>query len=62
MRNLELFSKASLYIESIYYLRLIDKIAPLIDIMSKIFIDMRFFMVILGISIYVFANAYFLIG
>jgi len=48
--------------KAFYFLQLIDEIAPLIQIIFKIFMDIRYFMVTLVIAIFAFANAFYLIG
>jgi len=44
------------------YLKLNDKIAPLIDIIRQVFFDIKYFSVVLFIMINVFATAFMLLG
>lgn len=45
-----------------YFLGLIDSVAPMIDIIGKIFSDMRWFMVVITIFSYSFAGAFYMLG
>jgi len=51
-----------IWTKSLYYMRLVDELAPLVSIIFKIFYDIRFFVVTLTIGIFAFANAFYLIG
>ena len=48
--------------KSLYFLKLNDKIAPLVFIMVKIVKDIRFFMYVFLIILFSFMVAFYLIG
>ena len=48
--------------KSLYFLQLIGEIAPLIDIIFVIMSDIKYFVVILGITMVAFVNAFYMIG
>lgn len=50
------------YSKSVYFLSLIDEVAPLIDIIFKIALDIRWFLVVFGIATYSFAAAFYCLG
>ena len=48
--------------KTFYYLKLVDEISPIIDIIIKIVIDIRWFMFIFMLSICAFSTSFFLLG
>lgn len=64
-RHLRIFESIQmllLWFKSLYYLALVGQIAPLIDSIFMIVVDIRYFMVVYIILMIGFINAYFLIG
>ena len=49
-------------LKSLYFLKLIDQIAPLIFIIFKIFNDIRYFMIVFMVILLSFMVAFYLIG
>lgn len=47
-----------LYTKASYFLSLVDEIAPLIDIIKQIFYDIRWFIIVLAIYVFMFAQAF----
>ena len=45
-----------------YFMALIDEISPLVDIIFKIFSDIKYFMLVFILSVIVFAFSFFLLG
>jgi len=43
-------------------MQLIDQIAPLVNIIIKVFQDIGWFMMIMSVSIFMFANSFFIIA
>ena len=57
-----MFGILLIYTKAGYYLSLIDQVAPLIDIIKRIFLDMRWFIIVFMIFGYAFAGAFFVIA
>ena len=45
-----------------YFMSLLDEVSPLVDIIFKIFSDIKYFMMVFILSVIVFANSFFLLG
>ena len=50
------------WFKSLYFLRLIDEIAPLVNIIFVIVHDIKYFLIIFFISIIAFSSAFHVIG
>jgi hypothetical protein len=61
-RNLEAILIFLLYVKAGYYMSLIDATAPLIDNISEVIFDIRYFIFILIIQIIAFASSFYIIG
>jgi len=48
--------------KAFYFLQLIDEVSPLIQIILKVFMDIRYFMLTFIIATFAFSNAFYLIG
>jgi hypothetical protein len=57
-RQVNVIGIVVLYTKASYFLSLIDEIAPLIDIIKQIFYDIRWFVIVLGIYVFMFAKAF----
>jgi hypothetical protein len=55
IRQVNVLGIIVLYTKASYFLSLIDEIAPLIDIIKQIFFDIRYFVLVLGIYVFMFA-------
>jgi len=44
-----------LYTKASYFLSLVDEVAPLIDIIKQIFYDIRWFVIVLAVYVFMFA-------
>jgi hypothetical protein len=62
MRPIEAALSITMWFKSLYYLRLVGQIAPLVDIIFVIFSDIKYFVVIFVIALIAFINAYYIIG
>lgn len=51
-----------IYTKSLYFLSLIDHVAPLIDIIIKMFVDIRWFMLVMAIGAFTFVQAFMIMG
>ena len=66
--SLEFFRKVQAFLalvvwgKCLYFLQLIDDIAPLIHIIFRIFSDIKWFVILLAIEMFAFANCFYLIG
>jgi hypothetical protein len=47
-----------LYTKASYFLSLVDEVAPLIDIIKQIFYDIRWFVIVLAVYVFMFAQAF----
>ena len=54
-RQLNVIGIIALYVKASYFLSLVDEIAPLIDIIKQIFYDVRYFVIVLAIYVFMFA-------
>lgn len=52
----------TIWVKAMYFLQLIDAVAPLIKIISRIFFEIGYFIIVMLIVIFAFANAIYLIG
>lgn len=50
------------YTKASYFMSLIDSTAPLIDSISEVISDIKFFIVVMLIQILAFASSFFIIG
>lgn len=46
----------------LYYLQLLDEVAPLIKIINAIFYDIRWFMLVFLVTIFAFSQSFYLLG
>ena len=51
-----------IWTKSLYFMQLIDQVAPLVHIIMMIFWDIRFFIVTMMIAVFAFANAFYMLG
>jgi hypothetical protein len=61
-RYLEALLSITIWGKLMFYLQLIDELAPLIKIIILIFRDIRWFMIVFIVMIFAFANAFYLVG
>ena len=61
-RQIEAALFICMWFKSLYFLALIGKIAPLVDIIFVILKDIKYFMVIYCIGLIAFVNAFYMIG
>lgn len=61
-RIFETFGVIFFLIKTFYFLKLADKVAPLVSIVFSILYDIRYFMIILIMAIVCFAMAFYLEG
>ena len=57
-----MFGYIIIYSKSVYFLSLIDNVAPLIDIIFKIALDIKWFVIVFAIWTYTFAAAFHRLG
>lgn len=62
VRTVEAFLSVIIIMKLVYFMQLIDVIAPLISIIIQIFIDIAWFMLIFVIIIFAFSYSFYLIG
>lgn len=62
MRLVAVLGYFSLYFKATYFLSLIDSVAPLIDIIIQIMVDIKWFMIVSAWYILMFAQCYDLIS
>ena len=62
VRIFEALTALVLWTKLLYFLQLFDEISPLIQIIIKIFDDIKFFMVTLTVGVFAFSNAFWLLG
>ena len=62
MRLIECLLILCIWFKSMYYMRLIQKIAPLVESIFVILDDMMYFLLVFGIGIFAFAEAFFILG
>lgn len=62
LRIIEAILIVAILAKSLYFLRLIGEIAPLVDIIFKILGDIKYFVAIFGISLFAFVLAFLAIG
>jgi hypothetical protein len=51
-----------LYFKALFFMQLRDDISPLIGIIFKIIVEIRYFLVTLSFSVFGFSNAFYLLG
>ena len=61
-RNMEAILIFIIYVKAGYFMSLIDSTAPLIDNISEVIFDIRYFIFILIIQIVAFASSFYIIG
>ena len=62
LRQIEAILCFTIVTKLVYFMQLIDEIAPLVNIIIRIFYDIMWFMIILIIAIFSYANSFFLLG
>jgi hypothetical protein len=62
MRHIQAVLSYVIVLKLIYFMQLIDDIAPLVNIIIRIFYDIFWFSIILIIALFSYANSFFLIG
>lgn len=62
LRVVEAFIAILIWNKSLYFMSLVNEIAPLVTIIFKVFYDILNFMLVLAIVILAFANSFYLIG
>jgi hypothetical protein len=62
LRIIEAFLTLLIYLKSLYFLRLVGNIAPIIDIIFVILNDIGHFMLIFTIGLIAFSHAFYIIG
>ena len=62
VRHLQSVLSILINLKLVYFMQLIDDIAPLVNIIMKIFYEIRYFMMILGVIIIAFAHAFQQLG
>lgn len=62
VRHSEILAKVFIYLYSAQFLSLVDKIAPLIDIIQQVLKDITYFVLVLMLHIIVFAGCFYLLG
>jgi len=62
VRQIEAILCFTIVTKLVYFMQLIDEIAPLVNIIIRIFYDIMWFMIILIIAIFSYANSFFLLG
>jgi hypothetical protein len=62
IRHSEILAKVFIYLYSAQFLSLVDKIAPLIDIIQQVLKDITYFVLVLMLHIVVFAGCFYLLG
>ena len=61
-RNLEAICIFLIYVKAGYFLSLIDATAPLIDNISQVILDIRYFILVLLIQMFAFSSCFYIIG
>jgi hypothetical protein len=61
-RVLSSFAILCFLAKTFYYLKLVDQIAPIIDIIIRIVFDIKWFMFVFVLSIAAFSTSFFLLG
>lgn len=56
------FSMICFLVKTFYYLKLVDQIAPIIDIIIRIIFDIKWFLLVFVLSIAAFSISFFLLG
>lgn len=59
---LQAFLALTIFGRLMYFMQIIDQVAPLINIILLIFTDIGWFVIVLAISIFAFANSFFIIA
>jgi len=62
LRLIESFLSIIIVVKLVYYTQLMDEIAPLVNIIIKVFKDISWFVLLFTISLFCFAVSFFLIG
>jgi len=61
-REVEALLALLIWTKALYFMQLIDEVAPLVHIIFKVFYDIRYFLVTLVIALFAFANSFYLLG
>ena len=62
LRISQAFLTMLIYFRSLYFLSLVDKISPIIDIFYRICWDIKYFVLVLFILLYMFASCFHTLG
>lgn len=62
IRHMEVIGIVMIYVKATYFFSLVDVLAPLMDIIKKIFIDIKDFIFIMCFFITGFATCFYLVG
>lgn len=61
-RHLEVFAVITIYGKSTYFLSMVDSIAPLIDMIVQILVDIKYFLLVVGIYVTAFGSCFYILG
>lgn len=61
-RHLEVFAVITIYGKSTYFLSMVDSIAPLIDMILQILVDIKYFLFVVLIYIIAFGTCFYILG
>lgn len=61
-RVVEAVTVLVIWIKFLYYMQLVDEMAPIVHIIFQILFEIRYFILVLIIAICGFANSFYLIG
>lgn len=56
------FLSLAIFGKMVYFLKLIDQIAPLVHIIIRVFYDIRWFIAVMLVSIFAFANSFYILA
>ena len=62
MRVVVALSAILIWTKLLYFMLLVDAIAPLVSIAIKVFKDITYFLFVMVVALFAFANAFYLIG
>jgi hypothetical protein len=62
IRMVECILVLMMWLKSLYYMRLVNEISPLVESVFVIMNDMKYFLLIFIIGIFAFSEAFFVIG
>lgn len=61
-RHLEVFAVITIYGKSTYFLSMVDSIAPLIDMILQILVDIKYFLFVVLIYVIAFGTCFYILG